>query len=134
MMCGRDEEAWPSVAPCWRIVMACAHCRAMNTCCRLCKKNIKGTKEDRWWHSIVVCAQEVKNEFKKKWKHSYISIARGMKSLLGVHLTYNHCMCCYHRCSLHHICMNHIGRWKVQVSNSMWCCKIHGDGNIVWNK
>jgi hypothetical protein len=34
MMCGRDEEPWPNVTTHWKIVMACAHCKDMNTCCR----------------------------------------------------------------------------------------------------
>jgi hypothetical protein len=31
MMCGRDEEPRPNVAACWRIVMAYAHYKAMET-------------------------------------------------------------------------------------------------------
>jgi hypothetical protein len=32
-MCGRDEDLWLSVATCWRIMMACACYRAINTHC-----------------------------------------------------------------------------------------------------
>jgi hypothetical protein len=31
MMCGKDEEPQPSATTHWKIVMACACCRAMNT-------------------------------------------------------------------------------------------------------
>jgi hypothetical protein len=31
--CGRDEKLWLSVAACWKIVMACTHCRAIDTDC-----------------------------------------------------------------------------------------------------
>jgi len=34
MMCGRDEEPWPSVEACWKIVMVCTCCKAMDTCCQ----------------------------------------------------------------------------------------------------
>ncbi len=33
MMCGRNEEPWPSVTTCWKIATACACCRVMDTCC-----------------------------------------------------------------------------------------------------
>jgi hypothetical protein len=29
-MCERDEDSWPNAAPRWKIVMACAHCKAMD--------------------------------------------------------------------------------------------------------
>jgi hypothetical protein len=31
MMCGRDEKPQSNVATRWRIVMACTHCKAMDT-------------------------------------------------------------------------------------------------------
>jgi hypothetical protein len=54
------------------------------------KKKHQGTKEDRWWHTIVVCAQVIKNETKRKWKHPHVSIIRGMKSSHGVCSMYDH--------------------------------------------
>jgi hypothetical protein len=33
MMCGREEEPQPSVAACWKIVMACTCCKAMDMRC-----------------------------------------------------------------------------------------------------
>jgi hypothetical protein len=33
IMCGTYEKPQPSVATHWRIVMACACCKAMHTCC-----------------------------------------------------------------------------------------------------
>jgi hypothetical protein len=33
LVCGRDEKPQPSVTTHWRIVMACACCKAMHTCC-----------------------------------------------------------------------------------------------------
>jgi hypothetical protein len=46
MMCGREEEPRPSAAARWKIAMACAHCKAMDTCRQLWEMNIKGIKED----------------------------------------------------------------------------------------
>jgi hypothetical protein len=34
MMCGKNEEHQPSVIAHWRIVIACAHCKAMDTHCQ----------------------------------------------------------------------------------------------------
>jgi hypothetical protein len=34
MMCGRDEEPWPSTTAHWRIDVACTWCKAMDTHCR----------------------------------------------------------------------------------------------------
>jgi hypothetical protein len=33
MMCGRDEEPWPSATAGWKIIMTCTHYKAMNTHC-----------------------------------------------------------------------------------------------------
>ncbi len=34
MMCGRDEKPQPSATACWKISMAYAHYRAMDTSCQ----------------------------------------------------------------------------------------------------
>jgi hypothetical protein len=47
-------------------------------------------KENQWWCTIMVCAQAVKNESKQECKHPYVSIAKGMKSLFGACLIYDH--------------------------------------------
>jgi len=51
-----------------------------------------------------------------------------MKSLLDVHFgvgscfflsSHDRCMCCCHRCSLHHICVNHVSNDKVYQSTKV---------------
>ncbi len=33
IMCGRNEKMWVNVIACWRIMMTCAHSRAIDTPC-----------------------------------------------------------------------------------------------------
>jgi hypothetical protein len=88
MMCGRDDELWPSIATRWRIAMVCAHCKIMDMRCGSKKTSVEGIKKDHWQCAIMVCAQAIKNEWKQEWKHPYVSIAKGMKSSLDVHSLY----------------------------------------------
>ncbi len=50
MMCGRDEEPWPSASARWKIAMACACCKAINVVDsgRWVSRGLKKTTNDAW--------------------------------------------------------------------------------------
>jgi hypothetical protein len=134
MMCGRDEEPWPNVVACWRIVIICAHYKAMDTHVNSKKQTSKGQKKTTITCDSGLCISD-KKWIKTKMKTPIRLNSKGNEviawCLLSVwsclFLNNHHCYMCYcHRCSIHHIYANWVSNDDVHQSLKV----VYDDKNI----